>query len=206
MIKINLLKNFNDAGFSSSISTDEDEKKKLILDFSKRAIVLLIGPLGMYAYEMIHLPEIKQKLNEINASIAELRQFNDSKQGLAEEIKKYEEEQNRFNAQTDFINKISKDKENEYKFFKHLKDSISDNVWITKLEFRSNVITIAAETDDTAELNKFTQKLSSVDFLINVVPLNQKTIKDYKETGVAVTTLSIRAQLAESSNSVGGGN
>jgi Tfp pilus assembly protein PilN len=203
MIKINLLNSYkemaqNAGGGGSggmSLMFDDEEKKKIYLDFAKRAVVIIIGPLGLYLYEGQVIPELQAKLSETDGKYNELKQFNDSKQGLAEEIKKYELTQARFTAQTDFINKIDRDKVNEYKLFEHLKNSTPENVWINKLELAGNSLTINAESDNSKEIEKFIQRLSNAEFIKNLIPTNQSNKKNFADTDVATTIMTLKADL-----------
>lgn len=201
MIKINLLSTYKETAATSAgasgnvILSDDDEKKKILTEFAKRAAVLLIGPLGLYIYEMQTMPELQAKLNEKNRQMAELQEFNQSKEALAEDIKKYEVEQSQFNAQMDFINKISRDKLNEYKLFQHLKDSTPESVWINDLELMENTLSITAESDDAKEIETFIQRLSNADFITGLVPLSQTNKQNLLDIGVNTTLFTVRAQL-----------
>lgn len=199
MIKINLLNSFKDAnrvgGVGGLIESDAEEKSRLYRAIGVRVLVLVVGPLGLYIYEAQTLPVLQGKLNELNQKYSESKQFNDSKQDLAQEIKKYEIEQARFNAQMDFINKIDRDKVNEYKLFEHLKTSTPENVWINKLELQNNSLVINAESYDAKEIEKFIQRLSNADFIAEVVPLNQTNKKGLSGTDIATTIFTVKAQL-----------
>ena len=179
----------------TSLMSENEEKAKIHTDFAKRFAVLIIGPMGLYLYEVQKIPDLQKQLNETNGKYAELKQFNDSKQGLAEEIKKYELTQARFTAQTDFINKIDRDKVSEYKLFEHLKNSTPENVWISKLDLAGNSLTINAETDSPKELEKFIQRLSNAEFIKNLIPMNQSNKKNFAETDVTVTIMTLKAEL-----------
>lgn len=201
MIKINLLNAYK-AGVSGAgaqsfavMPESDDESKKLYTDFFKRILILIIGPLGFYVYEMQTIPVLQEKLAETNQKYNELKQFNDSKQGLTEEIKRYEVEQARFNAQMDFINKIDHDKVNEYRLFEHLKTSTPASVWINKLDLMDNSLNISAETDDVKDKEVFIQRLSNADFITNLIPLSQTMKKNFADTDVSTVVFTVRAQL-----------
>ncbi len=198
MIRINLLHSYvegaKDVGGGESFSDDEDNRK-IGTEMAKRIAVLLIGPIGLIIYEGQIIPVLQAKLAEATTKYAELKQFNDSKQGLTQEIKKYETEQARFNAQMDFINKIDNDKVNEYRLFEHLKSSTPDNVWVTKLDLVENLLTIAAESDDPKDIATFIQRLSNSDFITNLVPMNQTSKKNFAGTDVTTTVFTVKAQL-----------
>ena len=205
MIKINLLNAYKagaasagGAGASSfDITSDSDAvNKKIYICFFKRILVLIIGPLGLYIYEIQTIPVLQAQLAETNQKYNELKQFNDSKQGLTEEIKKYEIEQARFNAQMDFINKIDHDKVNEYRLFEHLKTSTPASVWINRLDLTDNSLLISAETDEAKDQAVFIQRLSNADFITNLIPLSQSMKKSFAETDVSTTVFTVRAQLS----------
>lgn len=200
MIKINLLNSYKMAanpgrGSDNTSMSDDDEQKQIIKDFLKRMLVLFIGPLGFFIYESQTIPILQTTLAETTRKYNELKQFNDSKQGLTQEIKKYEIEQARFNAQMDFINKIDHDKVNEYRLFEHLKTSTPDNVWINKLDLNGNLLVINAESDDAKVIATFIQRLSNVEFITNLIPLNQSNKKGFAGTDVSTTVFTVKAQL-----------
>ncbi len=202
MIKINLLtsyiegaKDASGGGMGLSFGDDDDGSQQVGLDFGKRVAVLLIGPIGLFVYEFQTIPVLQATLAEATVKYTELKQFNDSKQNLTLEIKKYETEQARFNAQMDFINKIDNDKVNEYRLFEHLKSSTPANVWVTKLELIDNNLTIAAESDDPKDIATFIQRLSNAEFISNLVPMNQTSKKNFSNTDVTTTVFTVKAQL-----------
>lgn len=199
MIKINLLNPYKESasagGGAAGFTTDDDEQRKIYLDFARRALIMIIGPIGFYIYEWQAIPVLEAQLAKSNQEYNEIKQFNDSKQGLAEEIKKYEIEQARFNAQMDFINKIDGSKINEYRLFEYLKTSVPENIWITKLELHDNSLLISAEGDDVKMVEKFIQNLSKAEFITNLIPLNQFHKKNFAGTDTATTIFKVRAQL-----------
>lgn len=203
MIRINLLNAYlegaRDSEAGSSFGLGDNDSKRVGIDFAKRAVVLLIGPVGLFIYESQTIPVLQVKLAEASAKYADLKQFNDSKQGLTQEIEKYETEQARFNSQMDFINKIDNDKVNEYRLFEHLKSSTPSNVWVTRLDLIDNNLTIAAESDDPKDIATFIQRLSNADFVTNLVPLNQTSKKNFAGTDVTTTVFSLKAQLNSTS-------
>lgn len=202
MIKINLLTSYiADAKAGGGLSglsfggDDEGGSQQVGLDFGKRVAVLLIGPIGLFVYESQTIPVLQATLVEATAKYTELKQFNDSKQNLTQEIKKYETEQARFNAQMDFINKIDNDKVNEYRLFEHLKSSTPSNVWVTTLKLFDNNLTIEAESDDPKDIATFIQRLSNAEFISNLVPMNQTSKKNFANTDVTTTVFKVQAQL-----------
>ncbi|MBC7741169.1 MAG: PilN domain-containing protein [Bdellovibrionaceae bacterium] len=197
MIKINLLKSFAADGVavssSSTFSTDE-EKNRVAIEFIKRLVVLLIGPLCLFLYEGQIIPELNAKLAQLTQVYNDTNSFNESKKGLADEIKKYEQEQAKINAQMNFIELVAKDKANEFKLFQHLQRVTPETIWINKLQFKESELLISAESDVPGDISKFLERLSSAEYLINISPVNQDIKSDAFGLGITTTLFTIKAQ------------
>lgn len=195
MIKINLLKSFTSGGSESFASLGaSSDRDQLLIDSMKRIAIILIGPAALYIYEGQAIPVLQHKLTTVQNELAETTAFNQSKSGLAAEIKKYEEEQAKINAQMNFINRIARDKINEFKLFQHLQSATPESVWINRLEFRDNELSLNAESDVPEDLNKFSVRLSNADFLTNIIPIDQDIKADPFGVGVATTSQNLKAQ------------
>jgi type IV pilus assembly protein PilN len=195
VIKINLLKSFSSGGSESFVSLGStSDRDQLLIDTMKRLAIVLIGPIALYAYEYQAIPKLQQELTVLQNELAETTAFNQSKSGLAAEIKKYEEEQTKINAQMNFISKIARDKINEFKLFQHLQLATPESVWINKLEFRDNELSLNAESDVPEDLNKFSVRLSNAEFLTNIVPIYQDIKTDPFRVKVSTTLQTLTAQ------------
>jgi Tfp pilus assembly protein PilN len=199
VIKINFLISYKDYAAAQGVGGvaiyDEDEKKQILIDMSKRLLIIALGPLGLYVYEMQTIPVLTQKKVEMQAKLNELNSFIESKQGIAQQIQAYQDEMARFTAQMDFINKIQADKLNEYKLFIHLKDSTPPTVWINRLELRDNSLIVVGESVDPVAITQFMERLAGTDFITNLVPVSQDTKQDYQGSGVDTTLFQIKANL-----------
>ena len=199
MIKINFLVSYKEyaasQGLSGVVIYGEDEKKQIMIDMSKRLLIIALGPIGLFIYEMQTIPVLTQKKVEMQAKLGELNSFIESKQGIAQQIQSYQDEMARFTAQADFINKIQADKLNEYKLFIHLKDSTPPTVWINKLDLRDNTLIVVGESIDPAAITQFMERLANTDFITNLVPVSQDTRPDYQGSGVVTTLFQIKANL-----------
>lgn len=197
MIKINLLIPYKELNKSGGVSTEgvSDENKVLLKEALKRIVVFAIGPICLIVYESNNIPKLETKLRQTDAKLQEYKQFNDSKQNLAQEIKKYEDIQSRFNAQMDFINQIDKDKVSEYRLLSLIKNSTPEKVWINKLSVVGNNLSISAESSDVKELEKFMAKMTESDFITQVKPTTQTDKKDFAGTGIQTTVFEITAVL-----------
>jgi hypothetical protein len=196
MIKINLLKTFLAVDHADGFGLPDDEKKQLTIDFIKRMFLLLLIPVALYFYETSHLPELEKQITGIDAHIADLKQFNDKKKGLAEEIKRYEEDQRKLNGQMGFMRMISAEKVNELNLFLYLQDNTPESVWINKIELRGQNLVLNAESDVPTDINKFIDKLATTPLLTAVSPTNQETKFDSIAPGITTTIFNVKASFA----------
>ena len=195
MIRINLLKTFSSGGADTDDVSyvQSDERQQIYLDFAKRMVAFLIGPLCLYFYEGSNIPELQSTVAAKNQTLADLRQFNDKKKSLAEEIKRYEEDQTRLNDQMSFMRKIAAEKVNELKLFLYLQDFTPESVWINKLELKGAELTINAESDIAADITKFIDNLANAQFLTGVSPTNQEIKANGLALGITTTSFNVKA-------------
>ncbi|MBC7466884.1 MAG: PilN domain-containing protein [Bdellovibrio sp.] len=193
MIKINLLKTFLAVDHGDGFLLPDDEKKQITIDFAKRIALVLLVPAALYFYEGTKLPQLQAEITTINAKIADLKQFNEKKKGLAEEIKKYEEDQKRLNGQMSFMRTISNEKVNELNLFLFLQETTPESVWINRIELKGSELTLNAESDVPTDINKFIDRLATAPLLTGVSPTNQETKFDTIAPGISTTTFNVKA-------------
>lgn len=200
MIKINLLKSFATGGTSDNYAAmvSASDRDQALIQTTKRLGLVVLGPLGLFLYEMQALPQLEKKVTAVQTEVNETIAFNQSKSGLAAEIKKYEDEQKKINAQMQFVNKIARDKINELKLFQHLQFTTPENVWINRLEFKDNMLAMNIESDAPSELDKFSELLTNSGFLSNVIPIGQQIQIDPFGIGVNTVRQDLKAQFMES--------
>lgn len=198
MIRINLLSTFSTSGadVGDASFAQSDERRQIYTDFAKRLMAFIIGPLGLYFYEASNLPVLEGQLAAKRQSVADLAQFNTKMKGLAEEIKRYEEDQIRLNDQMNFMRKIAADKVNEVKLFVYLQDFTPESVWINRLELKGIELTINAESDVQADVVKFLNNLTNAQFLAGVSPVNQETKMNSLGDGITTTNFDVKASFA----------
>ena len=201
MIKINLLKSFAIDGAADNTFSTEEEKNKLALEIVKRLAVLVLGPIALFIYEGQIIPELNKQLQAYTQTYNETRQFNESKKGLSDEIKKYEQEQAKINLQMNFIEQVAKDKANEFKLFQHLQRVTPETIWIDKLQFKGSELTISAQSDVPGDIAKFLERLGNADYLVNISPVNQDVKTDAYGLGITITTFTVRAQFNSAGSS-----
>lgn len=167
MIKINLLKSYTKASDSEFVATDEGTSSRA--DALKKILILLIGPIGLYLYQNFYnIPQLQQQRDELNSQYNQLVEFNQQKEVIAREIAKYEEDKIRLNRQTQFLEKISKERLYPNELVSKIKDYIPDGVWLVSLQTRGQEIEIRGNSDKEKPISEFESRLSSVSVLRNV--------------------------------------
>jgi Tfp pilus assembly protein PilN len=194
MIKINLLKSFG--ANSSDVLKQIEEQKQIQIVFVKKFLVMFLGILGLFLYESYMIPELMAEQQTLQGQFSELTQFNEKREALKVEIEKYEKDRARLNRQTDFLQKIQRERIQVVEFISQLKATIPANVWINSLKIDGQFIEIKGEADSDKEINDFNTKLSSVNFLKDVVVLSIELRADTKESKIQIKNFVLKAQFA----------
>lgn len=166
MIKVNLLKSYSQV--ETDFSTEFDDFKQVRADFAKRVMVFLIGPLGLIGYEMYNIPELDGQKMALASDLATLTEFNQRKEAIAAEISKYEEDKKRLNRQTQFLERISREKLFPIELVNRLKDTILPGVWLTSLNTTGNRLEFVGGGDTEKAISDFEGRLTSTQILKNV--------------------------------------
>ena len=203
MIKINLLKSFG-AESSEVVKSVEDQKSKQI-GFIKNFFVMILGILGLFIYEQFNIPNLKEQQVKLQAQLNELTSFNQKKEALKTEIEKYENDRVRLNRQTDFLQKIQKERTLTVEFLTKIRQLIPANVWIVSIKIDGRTIEIKGEADSEREINEFNLKLASLPFLKDVIVQSIEMSQQTPDTKIATKNFSMRASFNEATNSTGEG-
>ena len=192
MIKVNLLKSYSavEADFSSDFG---DDSKQIRSDFIKRVLIFLIGPVGLIGYEHYNIPELEAQKAALSSELATLTEFNQRKEAIAAEISKYEEDKKRLNRQTQFLERISRERLYPLDLVNRLKEAIPNGVWLTELRTTVNHLEFLGGGDTEKAISDFEGRLTSTQILknvklqnIDVMPQNEQ-IKDLRIRSFLIT-------------------
>lgn len=126
-----------------------------------KLLMILIVPLGLYAYEsFVLIPDLISRQNSKQNLLNSLKAQNDSSRGALEEKKKFEEDQDRLRKQIGAIDGLSKDRLKEVKILDTIQKDIPDKVWLSELSLREERITIIGNANADADLTAFMDILS----------------------------------------------
>lgn len=196
MIKVNLLKSYSQV--EADFSTEFDDFKQVRIDFAKRVMMFLIGPLGLFGYEMYNIPELEGQKMALSSDLATLTEFNQRKEAIAAEISKYEEDKKRLNRQTQFLERISRERLFPLELVNRLKDTIPSGVWLTGLNTLGNRLEFTGGGDTEKAISDFEGKLTSTQILKNVKLQNIDVMPttDLKSGDLRIRSFMITAEYA----------
>ncbi|AZZ35873.1 hypothetical protein CIK05_03350 [Bdellovibrio sp. qaytius] len=199
MIKVNLLKSYSsvEAEFSSDFG---EEAKQVRADFFKRVFVFLIGPLGLIGYEMYNIPQLDRQKMALTSDLATLVEFNQRKEAIAAEISKYEEDKKRLNRQTQFLERISRERLYPLELMNRLKEAIPAGVWLTGFNTLGNRLEFTGGGDTEKAISDFEGKLTSTQILKNVKlqTIDVMPVNDALKSDLRIRSFMITAEYATS--------
>ena len=167
MIKINLLKSFV-AGTSESIQL-VDEQNSVKVSFFKNLLVMILGAAALYGYEMVTIPELQTQLATIQTEINEAATFNQKMDGLKKEIEKYEKDLKRLNSQTEFLQKVQKERLLSVDLINKMRETVTAKVWLNSIIVIGSSIEIKGESESISDVNEFNARLSGTTYLKEVL-------------------------------------
>ncbi len=167
MIKINLLKSF--AAGSSESTQIADEQNNVKASFFKNLLVIILGVGALYGYETVAIPELKSQLATIQAEINEASTFNQKMGALKKDIEKYEKDLKRLNSQTEFLQKVQKERLLSVDLINKMRETVSAKVWLNSIVVSGSSIEIKGESESISDVNEFNARLSGTTYLKDVL-------------------------------------
>lgn len=194
MIKINLLNSFA-AGSSESLQMAE-EMNNIKTSFLKNIFVMILGVAALYAYEYMTIPELQTQLATIQAEINEASTFNLKMDSLKKEIEKYEKDLKRLNGQTEFLQKVQKERLLSVDLINKMRETVSPKVWLNSIIVNDASIEIKGESETISDVTEFNSRLSATTYLKDVLTTSIErkvnTVNNFQ-----IQTFNIRASFVD---------
>ena len=197
MIKINLLKSYNLA--DSDVLKEMEELKHVKVEISKRVLVVLLGPMALYVYEYINIPDLMNQRSVTQAQLSQLTEFNQKKEAMAKEIAKYEEDKKRINRQTRFLERVSRERLYPVDFLNKISEIIPRGVWLDSLSVIGKRVEIRGQAEVESIVSDFEAKLTGIPFLKGVKLLGIDSIEVKGQA--PIRTFTINAEFITETNS-----
>jgi Tfp pilus assembly protein PilN len=195
VIKVNLLKNYGAA--SSEILLQLEEQKSTNRTFAKNMVVMTLGALGLFIYENYNIPQLTDQQTALQAQLSELENFNQKKEALKLEIEKYENDRIRLNRQTEFLQRIQRERNLTVDLMSKIKEVIPSSVWILSIGVNDKKIEIKGEAEADRDINEFNNRLSTVPFLKDVIVLSIELRSTNDKSKSAIKTFTLSASFAD---------
>ncbi len=195
MIKINLLKSFGTN--SSEVLQQVQEQNNTQVNFIKNFLVMLLGILVLFLYELYNIPNLNKTKADLTAEHNELVAFNQQKEALKTEVEKYDQDRIRLNRQTDFLQMIQKERIVSVVFLEKIREFIPKSVWLTKLKIQGNEVEISGDAESEREINEFNIKLSGVSFLKEVIVISIDLKPMDANLQMPIKSFSMKAKIVE---------
>ncbi|MGZ3772463.1 MAG: PilN domain-containing protein [Pseudobdellovibrionaceae bacterium] len=171
MIKINLassvspLSSHGISGLSSETVFSADQVRNEAL---KRLVLILAGPLGLFAYEQQNVPGKLADLNAKRQVLSELTSYNAKQAASVAEIKKFKEDESLIEARISALEKIAKDRQREIRVLDLLQSIIPEKAWLTKVQINPDKVSIKGLALTDFEVSTFLEALTKSVFLMDV--------------------------------------
>lgn len=157
---------------------DAEEMRK---EAFKRLFVILLGPLGFYAYETQNIPAKFAVLGSKRQVLSELEAYNNKAAASVAEIKKFKEDEALIEARIAALEKIGKDRLKEVQVFDLLQTVIPEKAWITRVQINPTTVNIQGTAMSDFEVSSFLDALTRSVFLMDV---NLVSSSEFVEGGV----------------------
>lgn len=184
MIKINILKDFTGGSSEDLIQIEEQENIKI--NITKRLIVIALGPIALFGYELYRIPILQEQLKALEDDLAKDRAFNQKRAPIRLEIEKWKKDQTRFDKQIEFLRMIEQERHVSRDIILQIQKIIPDQVWIKNITAENKTLSIEGEGVDQADILEFNRRLENLSFLrdvtlpaVNPIPAGASGVTTY---------------------------
>lgn len=185
MIKINLKPKDSGSLKVKGISESQDvgvaieDEKELQKQGALRLFVIILFPLGLFAYEQVNIPELKDMLRNKSTQLSQLQEFNSKNANIVAEIKKLKEDEEKNKQRISVLEKLSKARLGEIKVLDLFQQIVPEKLWFTKLDFESQKVLISGYAVSDTDLTSFLDSLQkSIHFKeVNLLSSNEEILR-----------------------------
>jgi type IV pilus assembly protein PilN len=133
-----------------------------------KLLMLFLIPILLYAYEIQNIPDLRGRLNSKQTLLQSLIAKNNQAQTAVEEINKFKEDKGRLQKMIETLEGLQKERLQEVKILDNLQKDIPEKVWLTKVNFDGNRVSIVGSATTDYDLTVFMENLSKSIFLKEV--------------------------------------
>lgn len=207
MIRINLLPAKGSSGTAGSASAGfgsaslgggseglvftEDVKKDALV----KLIILLLGPVILYIYEMNNIPGIVAQISQKQQVLDELKVFNEQSAASVAEIKKFKENEAQIESRISALEKISHDRFREVKIMDLFQAIMPERAWLTRMSINADKLEIRGLAMSDSEVSFILDSLTKSVLVIDVKLVDSSEVE---QDGIVLKRFEISCSLEKS--------
>ena len=203
MIKINLAPslaaagsaanaNSSNMGSTSSMSDVFVGPEEIRKEGLKRLLILLLGPLALFAYENQNVPAKNAELAAKRQVLIELQAYNAKQAASVAEIKKFKEDEATIEKRISALEKISKDRQREIRVMDLLQTIIPEKAWLSRIQVTPERVNVQGFALSDLDVSTFLEGLTHSAFLMDV---NLVSSSEISQDGVMLKKFEISCLL-----------
>ena len=133
-----------------------------------RLVLLLLFPMGLWAWEMQSLPGKKASMASLQDQLSQLVAVNENAKRALENIKTYEAKQKVLKTQIEMVESLRRDRFQEVKVLDTIQKITPSKVWLQKIDFSFGKISIIGYAMTDIALTSFLDAMARSSFLKDV--------------------------------------
>lgn len=202
MIKINLLKALKEStintgerepmapesqSFFSKLFAPQKSSEDLSQDFddtkpinpavlSLKLVVMLMFVIGLFVYESINIPKLRNQLEQENMKLQQLTEYNNKAALAVAEIKKQQEHKNLIERQIASLDGLSKVRLKYIKVLDLIQANLPEKLWFTSLKTKENTLEVSGLAFSEDEITNFLNVMGKSIYFSDVSMLSSEDV------------------------------
>jgi len=202
MIKINLLKalresnintgeteskNDDSIGFIGKLFQPKKSNEETAMDFDDskpinpavlfiKLVITLLFVIGLFVYESINIPKLKNQLAEENKTLIKLTEYNEKAALAVAEIKKQQEHKALIEKQIYSLDGLSKVRLKYIKVLDLIQTNLPDKIWFLSLKTKENLLEVTGLAFSENEITNFLDVMGKSIYFSDVSMLSSEDV------------------------------
>jgi type IV pilus assembly protein PilN len=145
-----------------------EDLKELQKKGAMNLLIILAGPLALYGYDYVKIPELQSQVRRATTELNKLKEENAKAKSALEEKKKFEEDRVKLQTQIRSIESLSADRIKEVRLLDSIQRDLPQKVWLTRLEIKGDRLNLQGLAISDLDLTSLMEILSQSVFLKDV--------------------------------------
>ncbi len=176
---------------SEGLAYTDDVKKDALV----KLIIILLGPIALYIYEMNNIPGIVAQISQKQQVLDELKIFNEQSAASVAEIKKFKENEAQIESRISALEKISHDRYREVKIMDLFQAIMPERAWLTRMSINADKIEIRGLAMSDSEVRYILDSLTKSALVMDVKLVDSSEVE---QDGITLKRFEISCSLEKS--------